>query len=290
MSRRRPPSTHGLAVIDKPAGVTSHDVVGLVRRRFAERQVGHAGTLDPDATGVLLVGVGRVTRLLRFLTDLGKTYTAEVVFGSTTDTLDASGTVTGSFDMTGLDIARVRAAAQQLTGDIEQVPPMVSALKVGGRRLHELAREGVTVDRVARPVRVERFVIETTTDPMVMSIEVQCSKGTYIRSLADDLGRLCGGGAHVRALRRTAVGSFTVAEARPPAEAVLLSPAEALRDLARVEVADEVAARVCRGAVLDAAEGFDRPGPWAVVDLRGELLAVYEPFGDGRAKPAVVVA
>lgn len=290
MSRRRPPSTHGLAVIDKPAGVTSHDVVGLVRRRFAERQVGHAGTLDPDATGVLLVGVGRVTRLLRFLTDLGKTYTAEVVFGSTTDTLDASGTVTGSFDMTGLDIARVRAAAQQLTGDIEQVPPMVSALKVGGRRLHELAREGVTVDRVARPVRVERFVIETTTDPMVMSIEVQCSKGTYIRSLADDLGRLCGGGAHVRALRRTAVGSFTVAEARPPAEAVLLSPAEALRDLARVEVADEVAARVCRGAVLDAAEGFDRTGPWAVVDLRGELLAVYEPFGDGRAKPAVVVA
>lgn len=290
MSRRRPPSTHGLAVIDKPVGVTSHDVVGIVRRRFAERQVGHAGTLDPDATGVLLVGVGRVTRLLRFLTDLGKTYTAEVVFGSTTDTLDASGTVTGSFDMTGLDIARVRAAAQQLTGDIEQVPPMVSALKVGGRRLHELAREGVTVDRVARPVRVERFVIETTTDPMVMSIEVQCSKGTYIRSLADDLGRLCGGGAHVRALRRTAVGSFTVAEARPPDEAALLSPAEALRDLARVEVADEVAARVCRGAVLDAAEGFDGAGPWAVVDLRGELLAVYEPFGGGRAKPAVVVA
>lgn len=270
--------------------MTSHDVVGIVRRRFAERQVGHAGTLDPDATGVLLVGVGRVTRLLRFLTDLGKTYTAEVVFGTTTDTLDSSGTVTGSFEMTGLDLARVRAAAQQLTGDIEQVPPMVSALKVGGRRLHELAREGVTVDRVARPVRVERFVVEATTDPMVMSIEVQCSKGTYIRSLADDLGRLCGGGAHVRALRRTAVGSFTEAEARPPDEAALLSPAEALRDLARVEVADEVSTRICRGAVLDAAEGFDGPGPWAVVDVRGELLAVYEPFGDGLAKPAVVVA
>lgn len=291
MAKRRPPVVHGTVVIDKPAGMTSHDVVGKLRKALGERRIGHAGTLDPDATGVLVVGVGRATRLMQWVTGADKDYSCEVVLGSRTSTLDDSGEVLESFDMSAASIEDGRRVIREhLLGDIEQVPPMVSALKVGGRRLHELAREGVTVDRVARPVRVERFVIETTTDPMVMSIEVQCSKGTYIRSLADDLGRLCGGGAHVRALRRTAVGSFTVAEARPPAEAVLLSPAEALRDLARVEVADEVAARVCRGAVLDAAEGFDRPGPWAVVDLRGELLAVYEPFGDGRAKPAVVVA
>ena len=287
MVRRRPPTVHGLVVVDKPAGVTSHDVVGMLRRRFGERQVGHAGTLDPDATGVLLVGVGRATRLLRFLTDLGKTYTGQVVFGSTTDSLDSTGRVTKTFDMTGLRPEAVRSAVvEHLTGPIEQIPPMVSALKVGGRRLHELAREGVEVERVRRPVTIHRFDITPTANPLVYDIEVHCSKGTYIRTLADDLGRLCGGGAHLRGLRRIAVGSFAVAEAAPPDAACLLSLPTAVRDYEKVTVDEETAAMVSQGRVLPRFEGH---GPWAVLDSAGDLLAMYEPFRSAEAKPAVVV-
>lgn len=287
MVRRRPPTVHGLVVVDKPAGVTSHDVVGMLRRRFGERQVGHAGTLDPDATGVLLVGVGRATRLLRFLTDLGKTYTGQVVFGSTTDSLDSTGRVTATFDMTGLRPEAVRSAvAEHLTGPIEQIPPMVSAVKVGGRRLHELAREGIEVERARRPVTIHRFDITPTTDPLVYDIEVHCSKGTYIRTLADDLGRLCGGGAHLRGLRRIAVGTFTVADAAPPDTACLLGLPTAVRDYEKVTVDAETAAMVGQGRVLPRFEGR---GPWAVLDTDGELLAMYEPYRSVEAKPAVVV-
>ena len=287
MARRKPPTTHGLAVVDKPAGVTSHDVVGMLRRRFDERQVGHAGTLDPDATGVLLVGVGKATRLLRFLTALGKTYTAEIVLGTSTSTLDAAGEVTGSFDMAGVtvDMAQ-RAAAEHLTGSILQIPPMVSAVRVDGKRLHELARAGIEIERDARPVTVYSFVIAGSDDPAVLPVEVRCSAGTYIRTLADDLGRLLGGGAHLRNLRRTAVGSFTTDEAKPPDGAVLLSPLEALRDYPRVDVDEAAADMVRHGRVLDR---FDGDGPWAVVDPAGVLLAVYESFG-AAAKPAVVIA
>jgi tRNA pseudouridine55 synthase len=287
MARRKPPTTHGLAVVDKPAGVTSHDVVGMLRKQFNERQVGHAGTLDPDATGVLLVGVGKVTRLLRFLTALGKTYTGEVVLGATTSTLDAAGDVTGTFDMSAvtLDMARV-AAAEHLTGPIMQVPPMVSALRVEGKRLHELAREGIEVERRPRPVTVYSFDVTGSDDPSVLQIEVRCSAGTYIRSLADDLGRLLGGGAHLRNLRRTAVGSFGDDEARPPGACELIAPVEALRDYPRVVVDDGAADMVRHGRVLDR---FTGDGPWAVVDSTGSLLAVYESFG-AAAKPAVVIA
>jgi tRNA pseudouridine55 synthase len=288
MARRKPANTHGLAVVDKPAGVTSHDVVGMLRRRFGERQVGHAGTLDPDATGILLIGVGRCTRLLRFLTDLGKTYAGQVVFGTTTDSLDSTGVVTGTFEMADLGEARVRAAvAEHLTGPILQIPPMVSAVKVDGRRLHELAREGVEIERQPRPVTVYRFDIEPTADPLVYDIEVHCSKGTYIRTLADDLGRLCGGGAHLHGLRRTAVGGFTLAEAAGPDDVVLLSLPEAVRDYPHVTVAPEVAALVANGRVLPR---FAGDGPWAVLNAAGELLAMYEAFGPDQAKPAVVVA
>lgn len=291
MARRRPANTHGLAVVDKPAGVTSHDVVGMLRRRFGERQVGHAGTLDPDATGVLLVGVGRSTRLLRFLTDLGKTYTGEVVFGASTDTLDAAGKVTATFDMSGLTLPQVQAAvSEHLTGHIMQVPPMVSAVKIDGRRLHELARQGIEVERPARPVTIGRFDVSATADPMVYAIEVQCSKGTYIRTLADDLGRLCGGGAHLRNLRRTAVGSFTVAEAALPDAVQLLTLPQAMRDYPQVAVDAELAGLVGNGRVLDRAQaGFQGDGPWAVLGPDGELLAMYEAHGDS-AKPAVVIA
>jgi len=272
MARRRPPNTHGLAVVDKPAGVTSHDVVGMLRRRFGERQVGHAGTLDPDATGVLLVGVGRCTRLLRFLTDLGKTYTGEVVFGTTTDSLDSTGVVTGTFEMSGLSEELVRSMiATHLVGAIEQIPPMVSAVRVDGRRLHELAREGVEVDRAPRPVTVHRFEVEPTADPLVYRIEVQCSKGTYIRTLADDLGRLCGGGAHLRGLRRIAVGGFTVADALGPDDVELMSLPDAVRDYEAVGVDAETAVMVAHGP-------------------DGDLLAMYERAGSATVKPAVVVA
>ena len=289
MARRRPPTVHGLAVVDKPAGVTSHDVVATMRRRLGERRIGHAGTLDPDATGVLLVGVGKVTRVLRFLTALGKTYTGEVVFGSSTSTLDASGETTGTFEMPelSLDAAR-RAAAEHLTGQILQVPPMVSALKVDGRRLHELARAGIEVERPPRPVTVHRFEIDSTDDPLAMAITVSCSSGTYIRSLAADLGTLLGGGAHLRNLRRTAVGSFTDGEARPPDDAELLAPSTALRDYAAVVVDAEQAEAVAHGRRLQPFTG-EGSGPWAVVDRSGDLLAVYESAGAGAAHPAVVL-
>jgi len=284
----------GLVVIDKAGGWTSHDVVAKLRGVLGTRKVGHAGTLDPDATGVLLVGVGTVTRLLRFLTVLPKTYTGEVVLGVETSTLDASGEITATHDMRGVTLDEARAAATSLTGDILQIPPMVSAVQVGGRRLHELARQGIEIEREARPVTVHRFDVDPTIDPLVLRVRVVCSSGTYVRSLAADLGARLGGGAHLRTLRRTAVGSFTVDEARPVDQVTpdaLLAPADALRDLPRVAVNDDIAAVIAHGKVLPAsvltAAG---DGPWAVLDVTGALLAVYEPHRDGTVKPAVVVA
>ena len=287
MARRKPATTHGVAVVDKPAGVTSHDVVGMLRRRFGERQVGHAGTLDPDATGVLVVAVGKATRLLRFVEKTRKGYTGEVVLGTSTSTLDAAGDVVGSFDMSAVTLDAARAAvAEHLVGDIEQVPPMVSAIRVDGKRLHELAREGIEVERSARPVTIHRFDVVEFVEPGVLAIEVECSAGTYIRTLADDLGRLLGGGAHLRNLRRTHVGEFTLAEAAPPDECALLPVESAVRALAPVEVDDDTAALIANGRVLADWQG---EGPWAVFDAAGRLLAVYEAFREGQAKPAVVL-
>ena len=261
-------------------------MVDQVRRRLGERRVGHSGTLDPDATGVLLVGVGTVTRLLRFLTDLPKSYVGEVVLGTETATLDAAGEVTARHDMTGVTLAEARRlAAQHLTGPIEQVPPMVSALKVGGRRLHELAREGIEVERAARPVTVHELTLDDGPEPGVLRIAVRCSSGTYVRTLAADLGHLLGGGAHLRHLRRTAIGSFAEAEALPVPDAPLLAAGEALRDYATVVVDAETADLVAHGRLLPA---FAGAGPWAVVGPDGGLLAVYEAHRDG-SKPAVVL-
>ena len=286
--RRRPAQVHGLAIVDKPAGVTSHDVVGMLRRRFDERRVGHAGTLDPGATGVLVVGVGMVTRLLRFVADGRKRYTGEVVLGVETDTLDADGEVVATHEMSAVSVAEARrVAAAHLTGEIAQVPPMVSALRVGGRRLHELAREGIVVEREARPVTVHSFEIAGTDEPGVLRIDVECSAGTYVRTLASDLGGLLGGGAHLRNLRRTAVGPFTIDEARAPDAAELLDPIEAVRAVPTVVVDDDIVPLIANGRVLP---GFDGDGPWALVDGRGGLLAVYEAFGGGEAKPSVVLA
>jgi tRNA pseudouridine55 synthase len=281
----------GFAVVDKPAGVTSHDVVARARRALGERRVGHAGTLDPDATGILLLGAGRVTRLLRFLTALPKTYTGEVVFGVETATLDASGAVVATHDMC-VEPGGVAAAAATLTGPIMQVPPMVSALRVDGRRLHELAREGIEVEREARPVTVHRFDVAATDDPLVYGITVECSSGTYVRSLAADLGHKLGGGAHLRALRRTAVGSFTEADATAVEEIVLAPAAVALRVYPRVAVTAPVAVAIAHGKAMTRHDlAVEGDGPWALVDGEGVLLAVYEVGSSaGVVKPAVVLA
>lgn len=281
----------GLAVIDKPAGWTSHDVVARLRKVLGTRKVGHAGTLDPSATGVLLVGVGRATRLMRFITPLPKTYTGEIVLGTETTTLDADGDVTATHDMSQVSLDAARRAAQALTGDILQVPPMVSALKVDGRRLHELAREGIEIEREARPVTVHRFDLEPVDgEPLVFTTEVQCSSGTYVRTLAADLGTALGGGAHLRNLRRTAIGSFDLTEAHPVDEPVLLTPAEAMRDHPSVSVDADLARLVGHGRVLERSDlGVGGDGPWPVLGPDGSLLAVYEPGSGGRLKPGVVL-
>jgi tRNA pseudouridine55 synthase len=290
----KPVSATGLVVIDKAAGWTSHDVVARCRRLFAQRRVGHAGTLDPDATGVLLVGLGRATRLMRFLTALPKTYVAEIVLGTATSTLDASGEIVGEWDMSGVTPDEVRAAAAALTGNIEQIPPMVSAVKIGGRRLHELARQGVEVDRPPRKVTVSRFDVEPDPErPGVYRAEVVCSSGTYIRVLAQDIGTALGGGAHIGLLRRTRIGSFGESEMRPlelVTHDAILTPAQAMRDLPLVSVESEIADLIGRGLALDRVPvGAAGDGPWAMVDRRGDLLAVYEATGTDRIKPAVVL-
>lgn len=293
MSAAGPDQVTGLAVVDKEAGWTSHDVVARCRRIFGQKRVGHAGTLDPDATGLLLVGLGRATRLLRFLTALPKTYEAEVVLGVSTSTLDASGEVTGTWAMDEVGLADVRAAAATLTGPIEQVPPMVSAVKVGGRRLHALARQGIEVERAARPVTVYRFDVAPGLTPGVFRIEVECSSGTYVRVLAADLGTALGGGAHLRNLRRTRIGSFSVEDARLVDEltpSVVLTPAQALRDLDQVVVPVDVQRDVIRGLALDRVPlGVTGDGPWGLVDDRHRLLAVYEATETDRIRPAVVI-
>ncbi len=285
----------GLAVVDKDAGWTSHDVAAKARGILHNRKIGHSGTLDPDATGVLLLGVGRATRLLKYLTVLPKTYTAEFVLGAETDTLDDSGQVVATHDMAAVTDDQVRAAAAGLTGPILQVPPMVSAVKVDGRRLHELAREGIEVEREARPVTVHRFdVAPKAGDPGVYEVEVECSSGTYVRTLAADLGHALGGGAHLRALRRTAIGSFTLAEARPLADLLVTPMTEVMRDYPSLVVSSEVAVAVGFGKVLERSvlgvEDASDQGPWAVLDEAGQLLAVYEGHRGTTVKPSVVVA
>jgi tRNA pseudouridine55 synthase len=289
----------GLVVVDKAPRWTSHDVVAKLRGVYGQRRIGHAGTLDPDATGVLLVGLGRATRLLRYLQEAGKEYRGRVVFGVATDTLDASGAV---LERTEMAVTRdeVDLAARAFVGDIEQVPPMVSALKVGGRRLYEMARAGEEVERAARPVRIDELVVEEFEPGAYpeATIRVACSSGTYVRTLAADLGAALGGCAHLGSLRRLRVGSFTLDEARPieaveaDPDAAVRVPTEAVRDLECVQVDVERARAVAHGATFAAPALLgdrDGGGPFAIVDDSGALLAVYERRGAG-VKPSVVLA
>jgi tRNA pseudouridine55 synthase len=289
----------GLLIVDKPTGWTSHDVVAKCRWAFGQRRAGHSGTLDPDATGVLLVGFGRVTKLLNYLTVLPKTYTGEVVLGSETSTLDASGDVTHTYDMSNVALTDVVAAAAKFVGEILQVPPMVSALSIDGVRLHTLARQGIEVERQARPVTIHGLSVDGEVEPGVFAITATVSSGTYIRTLAADIGTALGGGAHLRNLRRTQIGSFAAGDGALLDEAIgtqtLLSPAQAMRDYPScvVDVPTEVFVR--NGRVLPFAQVWTGPeepptGDWLVLAGDGEVLATYQRFGVEQAKPAVVVA
>lgn len=285
----------GLYVIDKPAGMTSTDVVNRVRRLTSQRRCGHSGTLDPGATGVLLVALGQCTKLIQYLSAHTKSYTAELVLGATTSTLDDEGDVLATFDMSAVTPQQVSAAALTLVGDIMQIPPMVSAVQINGKRLHQYAREGIEVERSARPVHVSRYDVEPTGDPLVFQITVDCSTGTYVRVLAADVGELLGGGAHLRKLRRTSIGPFDQAMAvaldddladRQPLDARAM-----VAHLPSAEVPAELAAQVSVGAVVDRSLFAEVPSDaalWQVVSA-GKLIALYEPFRSGLAKPAVVL-
>lgn len=279
----------GLLCVDKPAGPTSHDVVARVRRALGLRRVGHAGTLDPFATGLLLIGVGTSTRLLRFLGDTEKRYEGTLELGTATDSLDATGVVTRTVAMR-VTHADVQAAALGLTGVLSQVPPMVSAVHHAGRRLHELAREGVVVERTPRRVEVSRFEVAPLEGARYRFV-VHCSSGTYVRVLVDDLGRALGGAAHVAALRRTGVGCFEVDDAvglEDPARlrAALRPPRDMVRGLAAVTVDAERCIALRRGQRAAAPEAPD--GDVAVLADDGALLGVAVASG-GWLRPSVVL-
>jgi tRNA pseudouridine55 synthase len=284
----------GLLVLDKSKGPTSHDAVAAVRRAIGLRRVGHAGTLDPWATGVLLVGVGRATRLLRFLQGTDKAYEGTLVLGVTTDTLDAGGVVTGTYDMSGVGSADVDAAAASLTGDLAQVPPMVSALHHEGRRLHELAREGIEVERAPRAVRIDRFEVDVLGDG-TCKFAVTCSAGTYVRSLVDELGRALGGGAHVATLRRTRVGRFTLDDAvalegldAAIANQAMRSPLEMVEHLGTFAVGAEEAHALRNGRFVQT-EPAAAERHVAMVDDHSALIGVGVVGTDGVLRPDVVM-
>lgn len=217
MRRAAPSVVDGLVIVDKPAGLTSHDVVARVRRLADTRRVGHAGTLDPMATGVLVLGVGRATKLLTYVVGADKTYLATVRLGASTVTDDAQGELLTRADASGISDEQVASGVRRLTGALEQVPSTVSAIKIDGRRAHARVRAGEQVELAARPVNVHRFDVLATRRGLMtldLDVEVEVSSGTYVRALARDLGAALGVGGHVTALRRTAVGPYDLAVAR----------------------------------------------------------------------------
>lgn len=210
--QRKTPPLSGIFNINKPTGMTSHDVVQKIRRASGMRKVGHAGTLDPMATGVLLICIGAATRVTEYLMEHPKSYRAEITLGVSTDTLDAEGQVTRVADSVDVIRQDMEAALEGFVGEVEQIPPMYSAVKRKGKRLYELAREGVSVEREPREVKITRLELVDWSPPRV-TVDIDCSRGTYVRALARDLGELLGVGAHLSGLVRTASGRFTVKEA-----------------------------------------------------------------------------
>jgi tRNA pseudouridine55 synthase len=275
----------GLLLVDKPGGVTSHDVVDVVRRNLGTRKVGHAGTLDPMATGLLLIGVGRATRLLRFLGALPKTYEGTMRLGVETTTLDADGDVVRE---TAVDVteADIRDAMRALVGESLQRPPAYSAVKVGGRKLYEAAREGERLEAEPRPVRVDTFDLVSYEAPDAM-FRVICSGGTYVRVLAANVGAALGCGAHLAALRRAAIGPYAVADAVKPEGATEPLPLEAaVGHLPRLDLEADEAEAASHGRPLGPA---GLTGPYGVFGPDGLLIGVYEDDGP-RARPQVILA
>ncbi len=276
--------TDGLVVVDKPAGPTSHDVVERLRRLLGTRRVGHAGTLDPMATGVLVAGIGRATRLLGHLQLTDKAYNATIRLGAATSTDDAEGEVTGGSDASDLDEAGVRAGVGRLTGDLQQVPSSVSAMKVDGRRAYARVRSGEQVRLAPRPVRVSTFdvlALRRADACLDVDVHVECSTGTYVRALARDLGHLLGVGGHLTMLRRTQVGPITLDDASPLGDEPpsVLPLAEAVRRFFPVLDLDAEQSRaVGHGRALDLT--LPSTGPVGLFGPSGEFLALYEQRGD----------
>ena len=287
----------GLVVVDKPGGMTSHDVVSRVRRLAGTRKVGHAGTLDPMATGVLVLGVNRATRLLGHLMLTEKAYDATIRLGVATTTDDAEGETTAVASAVGLDEATVRATLAEFVGDIEQVPTAVSAIKVDGKRAYQRVRDGEDVELKARPVTIHDLVVTglrravaegSPTDVLDVDVSVRCSSGTYIRAIARDLGARLGVGGHLTALRRTAVGPYDLGAAHTLDELgerfTMMPIGVAARAAFPVwELDEEQAADVRVGRALQVA--VDRLT--AVFAPDGEFLALYEPR-DGTARAVAV--
>lgn len=282
-----------MLIVDKPGGMTSHDVVAKVRRFLRTRKVGHAGTLDPMATGVLVLGVGRATKLLGHLALDRKAYLATIILGAATTTDDAEGEVTSSADASGVRDSDIAAEIAALTGDILQKPSAVSAVKVDGKRAYARVRAGEEVDLPARPVTVHRFDVLATRregQRVELDVMVDCSSGTYVRALARDLGSALGVGGHLAALRRTSVGPFTLAQARTldeveraPGLSLSLSEAVAAA-FPRVDVAASAAHAIRHGQRIPAA-GID--GTYGVFGPDGRVLALAR--DSGRVAKSVVV-
>ncbi|HEX2778230.1 MAG TPA: tRNA pseudouridine(55) synthase TruB [Gemmatimonadaceae bacterium] len=278
----------GLLLVDKPAGMTSHDAVDRARRALRTRRIGHGGTLDPFATGLLVLLVGRATRLLPYLDGEPKIYDATVRFGAETDTDDVTGATTVTAALPARDA--VERAIEGLTGAIEQVPPAYSAKQVGGRRSYAAARRGETLALAAVPVRVARWELRAWRGGEC-DVTVVCGGGTYIRALARDLGRAAGSAAHLSALRRTASGGFKVADAVTVdgiAPAAVRSPLDALPNARRVAVDAATRARVARGMPV-ARAADDTADIAAIVDDTSELVAVAEADGESWQPRVVLV-
>jgi tRNA pseudouridine55 synthase len=284
----------GLVIVDKPPGMTSHDVVGRCRRIFGTRRVGHAGTLDPMATGVLVIGIERATKILGLVTETSKSYTATIRLGQSTSTEDAEGEITQQVSAQDVTDDAIEAAIAGLRGDIAQVPSAASAIKVDGQRAYRLAREGHAVELAARPVRVDRFDMLAVRrhDQLVdVEVEVDCSSGTYIRALARDVGAALGVGGHLTALRRTRVGRFDVAQARSleelaerPGLGLTLDEACLLLFAHRELIGDE-ADSVANGRALNPA-GID--GVYAAHTADGRVMALLRDEG-AKTKSIVVI-
>ncbi|WP_298181449.1 tRNA pseudouridine(55) synthase TruB [Saccharomonospora sp.] len=292
MSAQAPPP--GLLIVDKPGGMTSHDVVAKARRFLRTRKIGHAGTLDPMATGVLVLGVERATKLLGHLALDRKTYLATIVLGSSTTTDDAEGETTSRTDASRVEDSDIAAEITALTGDILQKPSAVSAVKVDGKRAYARVRAGEEVDLLARPVTVHRFDLLATRregERVELDVMVDCSSGTYVRALARDLGAALGVGGHLAALRRTSVGPFTLARARSlddveRAPGLSLRLAEAVAAaFPRADVDAPVANAIRHGQRIPAA-GID--GTYGVFGPEGRVLALAQDTGRV-AKPVVVL-